>query len=210
MDPDTPDQRPAPSAASLSKTPSWIMLGFLLGAIFVLSLWTPWKKPTRTPALAGSAPPVPAAFEPAKPRPPPQLTTIEAVFAEWGHHAVWSGDTTEVAQWSIRDRDFTEFYEVRRLGDTLYFRSLTRLTRRIIARGKPMPECPLQFTETEEQYREWLEHGRKERSPTQELFPRIDPPLRGGSSPRPVQPPPAEPPPSAPITTPIGDAPTKK
>lgn len=161
-DPST-EPRPKPSVASLSKTPSWIMLGFLLGAIFVLSLWTPWKKPTRLPALAGSAPPVPAAFEPAKPRPPPQLTTIEAVFAEWGNHAVWSGDTTEVAQWSIRDRDFTEFYEVRRLGDALYFRSLTRLTRRIISRGKPMPECPLQFTETEEQYREWLEHGRKER-----------------------------------------------
>jgi hypothetical protein len=156
-----PPHRPAPSAASLSKTPSWIMLGFLLGAASVLALWAPWKKPP--PALAAALPPVPAAFEPARPRPPPQLTTIEAVFAEWGDRAVWADGTTEVALWSVRDRDFTEFYEVRKFGGTPYFRSLPRLTRRVIARGKPVPECPLQFTETEEQYREWLEHGRKER-----------------------------------------------
>ncbi|MBL9201556.1 MAG: hypothetical protein JNL39_13690 [Opitutaceae bacterium] len=107
-------------------------------------------------------PHVRAALEPAKPR-PPQLTTVEAVFAAWGEHAVWSGDTTEIVLWNEQSRAFDLPYEVRRRGDTLYFRSLTSLTRRVINRGKPMPECPLQFTETEEQYREWLEHGRKER-----------------------------------------------
>ena len=41
--------------------------------------------------------------------------------------------------------------EVRRIDDTLYFRSIQKLTRRIINHGKPLPsECPLKFTETDE------------------------------------------------------------
>ncbi len=135
------------------------MLGFLLGAAFVLSLWAPWKTPA--PAAHGSLPPPVVTPDPAPAR-PPQLMTIEAVFAAWGQHAVWDGDTTEVAL-DAGTGTFSEFYEVRRSGETYYFRSLTRLTRRVIHRGKPLPGCPLQFTETEEQYREWLEHGRKER-----------------------------------------------
>jgi hypothetical protein len=101
--------------------------------------------------------------KPSAPRKAPELTTIEAVFAAWGGNAVWSDDVTEVALWNIEDKAFTNFYEVRRYGDTYYFRTIPRLTRRIIARGKPLPDSPLQFTETEEQYREWLKYGRVER-----------------------------------------------
>ena len=98
---------------------------------------------------------------------------IEAVFAEWQRHAVWSDDTTEVALWNIREKAFTDFYEVRRLGDALYFRTIPKLTRRVLTHGKPLPESPLQFTETEEQYQEWREHGRSERPASQDLRPRI-------------------------------------
>jgi hypothetical protein len=146
----------------MSMTPSWVMLGFLLGALFVVAL-PPLKKPA-PPALARA----PVAEPPApKPKsPPPQLTTIEAVFSAWGENAVWSRDTTEVALWNSDEKRFSDFYEIRRFGDTLYFRTIPRLTRRVINHGKEPPmECPLQFTETEEQYREWLEHGRTERRP---------------------------------------------
>jgi hypothetical protein len=148
------------STAKLSKTPSWIMLGFVLGAVFVAAL-PPFQK--------RAAPPPSATFRaveaprPTTPRAPTPISTIEAVFAEWGRYAVWSEDVTEVALWNSADKAFSDFYEVRRFGDTNYFRSIPALTRRIVSRGKPMPESPLQFTETEEQYREWLRYGRAER-----------------------------------------------
>ncbi len=158
------------STAKLSKTPSWIMLGFVLGAFFVVAL----------PPLRKKAP-VPEAvrvefIRPPAPREPRPLSDIEGVFAIWGQHAVWSDNVTEVALWNSKERAFTDFYEVRRFGDTLYFRSITTLTRRVLTHGKPLPESPLQFTETEEQYREWLQHGRTERPTETPTRPRITTP----------------------------------
>ena len=54
----------------------------------------------------------------AAPRQPQPISTIEAVFEEWGSHAIWVDDTTEVALWNSADRDFTDYYEVRRFGKT--------------------------------------------------------------------------------------------
>ncbi len=154
------------SPAKLSKTPSWIMLGFLLGAAFVLSFKSR-KEPAVTAAPAVASEPEP----PLAPRDPPQLTTIEAVFAAEERHALWSDDVTEVALWNSRDNAFSDFYEVRRIGAARYFRTIPTLTRRIIQHGKPRPESPLQFTQSEEQHREWLEHGRTERVPVLDLHP---------------------------------------
>lgn len=152
------------STAKMSKTPSWIMLGFLLGAAFVIALPPLRKKtPTETPAFKAVEAPRPSA-----PREPAPLTIIEDVFATWGKYAVWSDDVTEVALWNIAEKAFTDFYEVRRVGEGYYFRTIPRLTRRIIARGKPLPDSPLQFTESEEQYREWQNYGRTERPPERE------------------------------------------
>jgi hypothetical protein len=149
------------SRAKMSKTPSWIMLGFILGALFVVAL-PPLKKKTTAPepdvALKLAQPPPPASASE-----PPRLTTIEDVFAEWGRHAIWSEDTTEVALWNIEKRAFADFYEVKRVNGVYYFRTIPRLTRRVINHGKPLPDSPLQFTETEEQYQEWLKYGRSER-----------------------------------------------
>ena len=164
---DDADERPERkyplSPGKMSKTPSWVMLGFLLGAVTVASLPSLRKKVPVPPVVAARQ--EPAAASPAAPREPPQLTTIEAVFEEWAKYAVWDFDTTEVALWNPRTNGFTDFFEVRRYAGTYYFRTLPALTRRVITRGKPIPECPLLFTETEEQYQEWKQHGRSERPP---------------------------------------------
>lgn len=160
-----PDLYPlAKAGPKLSTTPSWAMVGFIFGALTVWAMMRDRDPASAPPPAAIVAPP-----EPAPPRPAPLLTTIEAVFELWGQHAVWHGNTTEVALWNKEERRFADCYEVRRSGDALYFRSIPRLTRRVIRHGKELPDSPLQFTETEEQYREWLEHGRRERPP--ESFP---------------------------------------
>ncbi len=152
-DPSSPPPRP-----KMSMTPSWVMLGFVLGVLFVVAL------PLRKTEPAAMAPErlLQPVTPPVRPR-PLQLTTIEGVFAEWGAFAVWENETTEVALWNTELNSFVDFYEGRRFGDTIFFRTIPGLTRRIVSRGKPLPEnCPLEFTETEEHYREWLQHGSKE------------------------------------------------
>lgn len=153
---DEPSSKHRPSVPQLSKTPSWVMLGFVFGAAFVWALRRP-EPPTRTIVVSRPA-------DTAVPAERPQLTTVEAVFAEWERYAVWEGELTQIAMWNAGTRDFTDFFEVRRVRGANYFRSIPRLTNRIVRHGTPVPEeCPLRFTETEEQYREWVEHGRFER-----------------------------------------------
>jgi hypothetical protein len=194
----TPEKRYPLSTSKMSKTPSWIMLGFVLGAAFVASLPPRGKTPPPEKTTFRAVEPA----KPREPRDPPQLTTIEAVFAEWGKYAVWSGDVTEVALWNSQDKDYSDFYEVLRFAGAYYFRTIPRLTRRVISRGKPIPESPLQFTETEEQYREWQNYGRSERPVERETStrPRVSAPA---PAPTTVEPPvkiepPALPPPRFP------------
>jgi hypothetical protein len=156
------------SPAKMSKTPSWVMLGFVLGALFVVAL-PPRTKPEKAEPIR---PARTLEFTRASPvRQPQPLTTVEDVFAVWGEHAVWSDDITEVAFWNKEYQDFTDYFEVRRINGAYYFRSIPRLTRRILNHGKPLPESPFRFTETEEQYREWLMHGRAERPIETRLYP---------------------------------------
>ncbi len=161
-DKDPPSHYPLTgSKARLSTTPSWVMLGFLLGAACVFA-WMRRQGPPVPPAMTVQLFQNP---KPAEAAPVPTLSTIEAVFEVWGSHAVWHDDTTEVALWNAQDRAFTDCYEVRRFNGIHYFRSIPKLTRRVLRHGKELPESPLQFTETEEQYQEWREHGRRERLP---------------------------------------------
>ncbi|WP_148217959.1 hypothetical protein [Opitutus terrae] len=134
----------------LSKTPSWITLGFVLGVLFMLSL--PHDAPKKP-----AAPPEPALVRLERPK----LTEVEAVFAEWGDRAVWEHDLTEVALWDTEKRSYTIFYEVLRREGQYYFRSIPRLTRPILERGTD-PQAPLLVTETEKTRREWIERGRYE------------------------------------------------
>lgn len=146
-----PKEKPI-SPSRLSKTPSWITLGFVLGVLFMLSLQHETAKAPATTAI-----PAPQLVRLERPK----LTEIEAVFAEWDHFAVWENDLTQIALWDIGKNSYSIFYEVLRNGDNYYFRSIPRLTRPILTRGVQQ-QSPLQFTETEASRREWIEHGQYE------------------------------------------------
>ncbi|MBC7366640.1 MAG: hypothetical protein H7343_07485 [Undibacterium sp.] len=138
--------------AKPSLVPSWIMLGFLIGALFV------WALPARKPA--------PPRLEKSEPRTVimktvPQFTTVEAVFTEWGKYAVWDNELTEIALWSSETKDYTDCFEVLRSGSSYFFRSIPRLTRPVLTHGT-RENSPLQFTETEAQRAEWLGEKRQE------------------------------------------------
>ncbi len=149
MDDDEP-----PSQAKPSQVPSWLTLGFVLGALFVLAL--PKRSGVEAPPR-----PAPEASPQAKPAPPPPISTIEAVFAAWDKYAVWSNDTTEVALWDTDTKAFSDCYEVLRVGGNYYFRSISGLSRPVLTHGV-VEESPLQFTETAAQRQEWLNDVQRE------------------------------------------------
>ena len=115
------------------------MLGFVLGAFFVWALPESKKMPP-PPA------PVERAAEPMMQAPRlPRLTEVEAVFAQWDRYAIWENDVTEVAYWNDETRSFSNFFEVLRSGDRLFFRSIPKLTRPVVRRGVEA-HSPLLFT----------------------------------------------------------------
>ena len=146
------DESQAPLPPKPSMIPSWVMLGFLLGAAFVLAF--PRKAPPPPPAAETPPPPLAA---PA----PRTVTTIEAVFDAWGKYAVWSDNTTEVALWDPSTNAFSDCYEVLKVGDGLYFRSISGLTRPLLEHGVA-DGSPLQFTETARQRADWLRQRSEE------------------------------------------------
>jgi len=116
------------------------MLGFVLGAFFVWALPEPEKMPPSPPAPEQRAPErtMPASRL-------PRLTDVEAVFAQWDRYAIWDDDATEVAYWNEETNNFSNFFEVLRIGDRLFFRSIPHLTRPLIKRGVEA-HSPLLFT----------------------------------------------------------------
>jgi|CZKI01.1.fsa_nt_gi hypothetical protein len=147
---DEEEQTPSkPAQAKPSQVPSWVTLGFVLGALFVMALPRRGTEEARLPARdAGPE-------RPAKPAAAPRITTIEAVFAAWDRYAVWSNNTTEVALWNTDAMGYSDCYEVLKTSDGYYFRSIPKLTRPILTHGV-VQESPLQFTETLRQRQEWL------------------------------------------------------
>lgn len=154
------------STRKMSKTPSWVMLGFVLGAVTVWSLvgHLERSRPVATAAVTEDREETRAKLvAAATPREPRPLSEIDAVFEQWKQYVVWEYDLTEVALWNEKTRAYSDCYEVFRYAGRYFFRPIPELTRRVIRRGKEIPECPLLFTETEEQYQEWRQHGRNER-----------------------------------------------
>ncbi|MFM1852561.1 MAG: hypothetical protein RIS54_2245 [Verrucomicrobiota bacterium] len=140
---------PEPKPSQLSKTPSWIMLGFLLGAVFVWLLPRPEPVVIEVPVKDETPPPLVAVG------PKPDMSELEAVFAAWSQHAVWDNNLTEVALWDIETAQYARFYEVLRVGETYYFRSIPALTRPVLTHGVDT-NAPLLFTEPDARRREWL------------------------------------------------------
>jgi hypothetical protein len=140
-----------PAKAKPSQVPSWVTLGFVLGALFVMALPKRGGEEARPRPPAGDA----VAAKPAKPAAARPITTIEAVFAAWDKYAVWSNNTTEVALWNTDTMNYSDCYEVLRTADGYYFRSIPSLTRPVLTHGV-VQESPLQFTETARQRQEWL------------------------------------------------------
>jgi len=137
---DEPEKSYPLSPAKMSKVPSWVSVGFLLG---IVAGWGLHPEPDAAPAR-----PAPA-MAPPKAAPPTKLTTIEAVFAKWGSYAVWSEEdhTAEIAFWDFDAHQYSEYYEVKRIGDGLFFRSIPHLTRNLVDYGDRLPaDCPLRFT----------------------------------------------------------------
>lgn len=133
---DFDESRTAP-ASKLSKIPSWIMLGFVLGALFVWAL--PRREPAPVPVV--SAPPrVATVAAPAHPR----FSDLEASFLEWQQYAVWAGDVTYVCMWDAPSLTFRDCYQVLRRGDDLFFRSVPRPKNLRALEGVP-EKSPLEF-----------------------------------------------------------------
>jgi hypothetical protein len=132
------EDSPAPEAKEKpSQVPSWVTLGFALGALFVMAL------PKRPPDAVAQAP---AELPALKAAAPPRLTTIEAVFADWGKYAQWSGAVTEVGLWNPETKSYSDYFEVLKTGNGLYFRSIPALMTPVVNHGIPT-ECPLEFAE---------------------------------------------------------------
>ena len=146
-----------PTPARLSKTPSWVMLGFVLGALFVLTFPRKPAEPAAPPRVERPAPPV-------LPTPPTVERGIffENVFAEWSKYAVWENELTEVAFWNEKTKSFSDCFEVFRSGDRFYFRSIDRFTRPELTHGVPK-DSPLKFTETPAAREEWLRENSAEK-----------------------------------------------
>lgn len=162
-------------AAKLPRTPSWVMLGFVLGVLFMWLLGSGTESVELTGAHKGSGHAGAGAVEggaspgkdeqgkrsaaavvtaPVRVAPKPRvLSTVEAVFEEWGKYAVWDRNRTELALWSPDKGAYADFYEVYRDEDVLYFRSITQLTRPLLALPD-RPDAPIVFTETEAMRRE--------------------------------------------------------
>jgi len=151
MYPDEPEDfgQPPPSRPELppkpSMAPSWVLLGFGIGVLFIWML-----PPSEPPAAAGLEP----AAAPVA-RSAPQIAVIEAVFAEWGSAASWENDVTEIALWSSETGSYSQCFQVIRTGGMYFFRSIPRLTRPVLTRGV-RDNSPLQFTESEAQRAEWI------------------------------------------------------
>lgn len=141
---------------------SWATLGFLLGALFVILLPPADRQKEAEEPAAASAQPVVAP----KPLPPMRLTTIENVFEAWSQYAEWSGDTTEVALFDTDTNEYSDFYQVVRAANGVYFfRTVPHLDRPIKTHGVP-DNSPLRFTETEEQRQQWLREVDEENAKT--------------------------------------------
>jgi hypothetical protein len=138
----TPRKPYPPGPARMSKVPSWISVGFVIGALVG---WTV-REPKPAP------PPQTRIVEVTRPDPHPiKISTVEAIFEEWRQFAAWRDDDTTEIEIFNTDTNQHDAYEVRRVDDRFYFRTLPRLTRKLIDYGDKLPpNAPIRFAGVEE------------------------------------------------------------
>ena len=145
------DDLPPPPKEKLSKTPSWIMVGFVLGCLFAYVADREIQKrrdkspppPAPPPAAPATPPEVPAALR-------LSLNELDAIFTQSEGDAVWENDITEIVVFNSRTGKFSDFVEVMRSGPYYYYRPIARLTRPLIT-AEAGGGTLILFTETEAQ-----------------------------------------------------------
>lgn len=146
------DSAPKAPREKLSKTPSWIMVGFIVGALFAYGVQREVDRRNQSQPPA-PPPPAPVKAVPQKSvaaiKDRASLSAIENLFLQYESHAVWRNDITEFALWSAEINKFVECFEVMRSGEYYYFRTIPHLTRPVI-RHNVDPDLPLRFTEPED------------------------------------------------------------
>ncbi len=143
------DDLPPTPKEKLSKAPSWIMVGFVIGCLSAYVVERELAKrreevPPHTPAAA-PAPAVPAEL-PAALR--LSQNEVDAIFTQNEGDAVWENDITEIVVFNSRTGKFSDFVEVMRSGPYYYYRPIARNTRPLITAEAPGGTLIL-FTETE-------------------------------------------------------------
>jgi hypothetical protein len=144
---------PSSTRESLSKTPSWIMLGVIVGA--TIAWYGRERFDLRQAAEAATREAEQKAAKAAEPAPPPpkpavrlSLPEMEAVFDDWQQHATWLNGLTEVVFWNPNTQQYSDAVEILKSGDENYFRSIPKLTRPLVE-DNVNPGAPLRFTEPE-------------------------------------------------------------
>ena len=144
-------EEPPVDRRKLSTIPSWVMLGFVLGALVMFgyrSRSSPTEAPEQPPAAVQAEEPAPGearnsyAYEDQ-----PSFSVVEALFEQYRSYAFWEDERTEIAIWNTRTLDFTDCFELLRGEHGTYYRSIPRLTRLPLP-GYGPPNCPVLFTET--------------------------------------------------------------
>lgn len=147
-----------PPKEKLSKTPSWVMVGFAAGVLVVLAVQNELDRRQRE-----SEPPKVRKTQPEKVpasnimtlKDRPSLMAVEAVFEQEADQAVWENDLTEIAVWNEATARYSDCFEVARYLGSYYFRSISRLTRPLI--DEPVgPNTLIVFTEPESRRKERL------------------------------------------------------
>lgn len=141
-----------------SQIPSWIMVGFVIGA---LTMWafqsggpdelvaeakraevaTP--KEAEPEVLAGSSNPMAREDQ-------PSIELVAALFDQFREYAFWSNGRTEIGVWNGKTLSFSNRFEVLEHGGRVYFRPISSFSR-LPLDGYGPDASPLLFTETAEQ-----------------------------------------------------------
>ena len=139
---------------NLSQAPSWVMVGFLAGA---LMMWSLGDREPDPPERQPAPPPPRTAQEIMSEQPQvtardngASLKVVEALFSALQEWALWTEDRTEIGVWNSHTLSFSDRFEVVRLNDSWYFRPIAQFTR-LPMEGYGPPNSPILFTETAEQ-----------------------------------------------------------